>query len=104
MSEQSPFAPFEPQAETPAPEKPKKGRKPKVEAAAQPAPAAEPRQRRKAAADKPSLKFDLQTILAAARELNPDDVALFEKIVGELSEAGKPGRERVLAAIGKIFA
>ena len=107
MSEQSPFAPFEPQAETPAPEKPKRGHKP-----AQP-PAVDivnandvvPRQRRKKATEtKPTLKFDLQTILSAASQLNPDDLDVFQKIVGLLQDAGKPGRERLLAAIGKIFA
>jgi hypothetical protein len=64
-----------------------------------------PRQKRKKAnGDKPSLKFDLQTILRAASGLNEDDLATFEKIVGLLSEAGKPGRERLLAAVAKIFA
>ena len=61
-------------------------------------------QKRKKMGDKPVLKFDLQTILSAAAELNQDDLAVFEKIVGVLQDAGKPGRERLLAAMGKIFA
>ena len=68
-------------------------------------PPAEPRQKRKKAnGDKPGLKFDLQTILAAASELNADDYPLFEKMINLLDEAGKPGRERLLAAIQKVFA
>lgn len=62
------------------------------------------RQKRRATGEpKTALKFDLQTILSAAALLNADDQAAFEKLVGILSDAGKPGRERLLAAIGKIF-
>ena len=99
----TPFAPFVPpgsaQPETPEPAK----RRKKAEAPAE-APA-EPRQKRKKAnGDKPGLKFDLQTILGAASELNADDYPLFEKMINLLDEAGKPGRERLLAAIQKVFA
>ena len=63
-----------------------------------------PRQKRRATGEpKTVLKFDLQTILSAAALLNADDQVAFEKLVGILSDAGKPGRERLLAAIGKIF-
>ena len=108
MSE-TPFPPFNPNPSPPiAPEQPAapkaKGR-PKKAVEAPPNTPAEPRQKRKKAnGDKPSLKFDLQTILRAASGLNEDDLATFEKIVGLLSEAGKPGRERLLAAVAKIFA
>ena len=115
----TPFAPFQPpgtiptpQGDPPLPESPRdKDKREKREAreakaaakAAQPP--AEPRQKRKKAnGDKPSLKFDLQTILGAASELNADDYPLFEKMINLLDEAGKPGRERLLAAIQKVFA
>ena len=101
----SPFPPFNPStppATSPETPKQKAAREKREAKAAEPA--AEPRQKRKnTSADKPSLKFDLQTILSAAKSLNEDDMATFEKIVGLLSDAGKPGRERLLAAIGKIF-
>ena len=48
-------------------------------------------------------KFDLQTTLAAAKLLNEDDFPMFEKLVIMFDEAGKPQRDRVLAAIGKVF-
>jgi hypothetical protein len=116
MSEQSPFAPFE----TPVPGPPTQPQKRKNRTKMSPpaSPTDQPftdvvrgedtvvvtRQKRKKTEAKPSLKFDLQTILRAAAGLNEDDLTTFEKIVGLLSEAGKPGRERLLAAIEKIFA
>ena len=48
-------------------------------------------------------KFDLQTTLAAAKLLNEDDFPMFEKLVIMFDEAGKPARDRVLAAIAKLF-
>ena len=111
----TPFAPFVPPSsapnETAAPEtaKEKKAREKreakeaKAAAKAQGAPA-EPRQKRKAANGSRTLKFDLQTILGAASTLNQDDYPLFEKLINLLDEAGKPGRERLLAAIQKVFA
>ena len=111
----SPFAPFQPgspptQPEMPATEAPKQKaarekREAKAAAKANKAETfAEPRQKRRATGEpKTALKFDLQTILSAAAMLNADDQAAFEKVVGILSDAGKPGRERLLAAIGKIF-
>lgn len=51
-----------------------------------------------------SPKFELQAILAVAATLNEDDFPLFEKLVMQLDEMGKPARERILAAIGKVFA
>lgn len=125
MSENTPFPPFNPNPSPPiAPEQPAapkaKGRPKKTEKVVtgvtitNPGPFGQaettvttenrPRQKRKQSADKPSLKFDLQTILRAASGLNEDDMATFEKIVGLLSEAGKPGRERLLEAVAKIFA
>ena len=124
MSEQSPFAPFETPTPSPPtqPEKPAKEPRQKRKNRTKMSPPASPtdqpftdvvrgedtvvvtRQKRKKTEAKPSLKFDLQTILRAAAGLNEEDLATFEKLVGLLSEAGKPGRERLLAAIGKIFA
>jgi hypothetical protein len=116
MSENTPFPPFNPNPSPPiAPGQPTaktRGRPPKdaisknaeTDRAVAAQPDKPPRQKRKQSADKPSLKFDLQTILRAASSLNEDDMATFEKIVGLLSEAGKPGRERLLEAVAKIFA
>ena len=100
----TPFAPFVPPGSSqPATAAEPAKRRKKAETPAE-APA-EPRQKRKKAnGDKPGLKFDLQTILAAASELNADDYPLFEKMINLLDEAGKPGRERLLAAIQKVFA
>ena len=65
----------------------------------------QPRQRRKSPnGTKTAPKFELQTILAAASTLNADDYPLFEKVINLLDEAGKPGRERLMAAITKVFA
>ena len=121
MTDQSPFAPFQPSPPV-APEQPAKAETAKqkasrfsraAKAAAKPYPdqtdrllATAPRQRRKAA---PGLKthapkFDLQTTLAAASTLNEGDFPLFEKLIIMLDEAGKPQRDRLLAAVGKIFA
>ena len=41
--------------------------------------------------------------VAAAKLLNEDDFPMFEKLVTMFDEAGKPQRDRVLAAIGKVF-
>lgn len=49
-------------------------------------------------------KFDLQTILAAASSLKEADMPTFEKMIGMLQDAGKPARDRLLAALGKVFA
>jgi hypothetical protein len=51
-----------------------------------------------------SPKFELQAILAVAATFNEDDFPLFEKLVIQFDEMGKPARERILAAIGKVFA
>lgn len=114
----APFAPFAPSTTTaPGPitaavEKARKPRKTKaveqkktavVELATPPA---EKPARKKRAANKPktpSPKFDLQTILAAAASLKDADMAAFEKLIGLLQDAGKPGRARLLAALGKVF-
>ena len=50
-----------------------------------------------------SPKFDLQTTLAAAQLLNESDFPMFEKLVVMLDEAGKPQRDRVMSALGKVF-
>jgi len=104
------FAPFQPAGTVPesteTPEKGKRKRKARAEVPVEPSKpeTTQPRQRRKrASSDKPALKFDLQTILSAASKLNADDYPLFEKLVNILDEAGKPGRERLLAAIRKVF-
>ena len=111
-----PFAPFQPSPPTqPAAEKPVKGKRgPKKQADKTPPQAATapaekpPRQKRRSAGtakpNKRSPKFDLQTILAAASTLKESDMPAFEKMIGMLQDAGKPGRERLLAALGKVFA
>jgi hypothetical protein len=112
----SPFAPFMPNpigAETPAAEKPAKakGRPKKIEttvipetAMVQPAANKPPRKtREKKTLKTHAPKFDLQTALAAFALLNEADHAMFEKLVIMLDDAGKPQRDRVLAAIGKVF-
>ena len=112
------FAPFQPPGEAPAPQaeppastetaKEKKAREKReakeAKAAAKAAkPASEPQKRRSTGTPK-TLKFDLQTILGAASTLNQDDYPLFEKLINLLDEAGKPGRERLLEAVNKVFA
>ena len=106
MTETTPFAPFQPSPPTQPAEKPKRqARKPRAEVPVEPAPAEKPlRQKRKKAAATRAPKFDLQTILSAASSLKEADMPAFEKLIGILQDAGKPGRERLLAAIGKIFA
>ena len=116
MSDQPapPFPPFNPNAsapppaappETPAPKRRKSGKK--AAAAAQaPAEPAVPRQRRRksgAPKGKRAPKFDLQTILAAASSLKESDMDAFQKMIGICQDLGKPARDRVLEAIGKIF-
>lgn len=112
----SPFTPFQPQGAAllvlenqPVQEtaKEKKARE-KREAAAKvspsvPNPAPEKPARQKRTLKTHAPKFDLQTTLAAAKMLNEDDFALFEKAVVMFDEVGKPQRDRVLAAIGKVF-
>lgn len=48
-------------------------------------------------------KFDLQTILAATSMLKEADMPAFEKMIGLLQDAGKPGRARLLEALSKVF-
>ncbi|MFA5897736.1 MAG: hypothetical protein WC829_01355 [Hyphomicrobium sp.] len=48
-------------------------------------------------------KFDLQTILGAASTLKEADMPAFEKMIELLQDAGKPGRTRLLEALGKVF-
>ena len=120
----SPFAPFQlptatPAAETKpnkAPRKPRKDRsdpeggipgrnEPQAAAAAPVAPVKPERKKRekKSGLKAHSPKFELQAILAVAATLNEDDFPLFEKLVMQFDEMGKPARERILAAIGKVF-
>lgn len=100
-----PSPPTQPEATQAAPKR--KGRPPKVETTVLPATAMTAdkptRQKRKAALKAYSPKFDLQTTLAAAQTLNESDFPLFEKLTIMLDEAGKPARDRLLAAIGKVF-
>ena len=120
-----PFAPFQPSPPI-VPEKPAKDKsetakqkaareKREAKAATKPYPdqtdrllAATPRQKRRSAdtskPNKRAPKFDLQTILAAASTLKEADMSAFEKMIGLLQDAGKPGRDRLLAALGKVFA
>ena len=42
-------------------------------------------------------------ILAVLGVIQGDDVKLFEKVVGILNGANKGQRQRVLAAMGKVF-
>ena len=107
----SPFAPFQPgpaapTAETPPAEtaKQKAAREKREAKAAAEAGAPKPEKAaRKTGLKSHAPKFDLQTTLAAAKMLNEDDFALFEKLVNMLDEAGKPARDRVLAAASKVF-
>lgn len=97
--------PFPPFALTPAPtetapEPRRKGRGPnKARTEGTPA----PEKRKKANGDKAGIKLDLATAMDVAAMLNADDRELFEQLVALLSDAGKPARDRLLAAIGKIF-
>lgn len=103
-----PFAPFQP-LPTP-PEKPvgktkRSRKKPAVPQGSEPA-QPEKRQRRKRA-EKPAKRaprYDLQTILKVAAALKEADQPVFEKLLGVLSELPKAGRERVLKALGEVFA
>lgn len=72
--------------------------------AAQPDKPARKKREKKAGLKAHSPKFELQAILAVAATLNEDDFPLFEKLVMQFDEMGKPARERILAAIGKVFA
>ena len=117
-----PFAPFQPSpptvpekpAETPKQKAAREKREKKAAAAekdhAREVAAAErppSRQKRRSTgtpkASKRAPKFDLQTILAAASTLKEADMSAFEKMIGMLQDAGKPGRDRLLAALGKVF-
>ena len=112
----SPFAPFQPNSPPTQPETPATTGKTKKELAAEKkaAKAAEkqkaanepaaPRQARKTSLKSHAPKFDLQTTLAAAASLNEGDFPMFEKLIILLDEAGKPTRDRLLAALEKIFA
>lgn len=50
-----------------------------------------------------SIKLPVNQMLLAMAELNASDGALFEKLLGLLTAAGKGQRQRVLAALGKVF-
>lgn len=105
----SPFAPFQPSPPTQPAEIPPKTKKElaaenkasKAAAKEQGAPAPA---KTKTALKNHAPKFDLQTTLAAAATLNEGDFPMFEKLIVMLDEAGKPTRDRLLAAIEKIFA
>ncbi|MDE2100311.1 MAG: hypothetical protein KGL39_23875 [Patescibacteria group bacterium] len=100
MTDIPPFPPFNPNppsTETVPPEPRRRGRKPKPEGVA---PA--PEKRKKPTAEK-LMKIDLRTALELSSMLNADDQGLFEKLVDMLQEAGKPARDRLLAAIEKVF-
>ena len=119
----SPFAPFQlptatPAAETKPNKAPRKPRKAKVEAVSTGVSAGDilrgvneanivkplrKKREKKAGLKAHSPKFELQAILAVAATLNEDDFPLFEKLVMQFDEMGKPARERILAAIGKVF-
>ena len=117
----SPFAPFtpaaQPTAEPPKTETPKQQlarekREAKAANKAQAAiappfatqtPAKPTRKKRTPTLKAHAPKFDLQTALAAFALLNEADHAMFEKLVIMLDDAGKPQRDRLLAAIGKVF-
>lgn len=111
----SPFAPFQPSPPTqpvhsPIPPDQLKGEKParakrrtKAEMAVGDVADIVHLPGKKAALKSHAPKFDLQTTLAAAKLLNEDDFPMFEKLVIMFDEAGKPQRDRVLAAIAKVF-
>lgn len=123
MSDQI-FAPFTP-APAPVPEAPaaKAAKKPKAAKApkrerkvaqvntpvvadpkANPAPAKTRKKRTVPKVRVPkSIKLPVNQMLLAMAELNASDGALFEKLLGLLTAAGKGQRQRVLAALGKVF-
>ena len=107
------FAPFAP---APAPvitEQPpaaaKKPRRKVKRATPAPETAPEPKQRRKrrviAAVRAPrSLRMSIDKMLPVFSELHSGDADLFQKLLGILNAAGKGQRQRVLTALGKMFA
>lgn len=105
----SPFAPFQPSPTTAptlpaeaAPDKPaRQKRRTKAEMAGEPT---TEKPAKKASLKPHAPKFDLQTTLAAAATLNEGDFPMFEKLIIMLDEADKPTRDRLLAAVEKIFA
>lgn len=104
----TPFTPSAPPL-SPAGEQPsqpirKRGRKPR--ATAPEAPAKRQRKPREVAKmrKQAAMKLPVDTMLAALSELKGDDAALFEKLLGILNAAGKPQRNRVMAALAKVFA
>ncbi len=117
FSPSPPIAPDQPKAEKPAKEKkPRKAKSMVGQTATGPIasqtaltspetskPARKPRAAKPKTLKGHSPKFDLQTTLAAAQLLKEDDFPLFENLVVALDEAGKPQRDRVLAALGKVF-
>lgn len=50
------------------------------------------------------MKLPVATMLGALGDLRGDDATLFEKLLGILSGAAKGQRQRVLTALGKVFA
>lgn len=92
------------------PATPKRERKTRV-AEAPPATQAAParkRRKRKTVTTKVrqprGLKLPVHVVLAATGGLRGDDSAVFEKVLGILSGASKAQRQRVLTALGKVFA
>jgi hypothetical protein len=96
----APFAPFQP-TRLIEPEKAPKAKREKKQKS-EPAGEKPARQKRKTVEHR-APKFDLQTILSAASTLKEADMPAFEKMIGLLQDAGKPGRERLLQALGKVF-
>lgn len=89
---------------------PKKTRKPRAVQTAPTPEAAPARKRRKRKVSTPKLrqprglKLPVNVVLAATGGLRGDDSAVFEKVLGILSGASKAQRQRVLTALGKVFA
>ena len=108
MNDESPFASFVPSGEAPtAPEKTKKKRGKKASAlpAAQPVSAKPKKERKPRVAKQPrEMKIGLQAALIAVAGLSADDCHVVDKAAAIISGGSKKSRQRIVAALGKIFA
>ena len=117
MNDDSPFASFVPSTETPAaPETPAKDKGKRVrkgkgakaaEAPAAPAPAKPKKERKprvKKARQSQIFKIGIGAAIIALAGLNESDIDVLKQVAAGLVDAPKKQRQRVAAAIAKIFA